>query len=178
MLKNMGTYVPHIGSEPTVGTLVEFTDLLLPVQRAWGAAVTRVLTDFDLLPSVSSAVILASRHGGNGVPQGVLAHKVGVNSGAMTRILDKAAAANLLERRYILEDRRVRMVHVLPEGFEFAQKMDDAIVHLRAILLGDLPIGDIETAARVLSLFERRIGVFLQRAHATNGKKAPIPAVE
>jgi MarR family transcriptional regulator for hemolysin len=55
---------------------------------------------------------------------------------------------------------------VLPEGRRLALKMEKAVAKLRATLLGDLPAEDIETATRVLRLFEERIGAFLKQERA------------
>src|SRR3546814_1932776 len=86
------------------------------------------------------------------IRQNVLAEEVGVNPGAMVRILDQAEAAGLLERRASAEDRRVNTVHILPKGKCLAEKMEAAVADLREALLGDLPVEDIETATRVLRL--------------------------
>src|SRR3546814_11817466 len=72
-----------------------------------------VLAEFGLPSSLTAAVILASRSGDAGIRQNVLAEEVGVNPGAMVRILDQAEAAGLLERRASAEDRRVNTVHIL-----------------------------------------------------------------
>src|SRR3546814_12903514 len=101
----------------------------------------------------SSDLILASRSGDAGIRQNVLAEEVGVNPGAMVRILDQAEAAGLLERRASAEDRRVNTVHILPKGQCLAEKMEAAVADLREALLGDLPVEDIETRSEA-----RRVG--------------------
>lgn len=151
---------PH---HPDDTVLFELTSTLQPIRRAWSQACTVVLADFQLPSSLAAAVILASRRGDEGIRQSALAEEVGVNPGGMVRILDQAATAGLLERRDSTDDRRVKTVHVLPKGQELATKMEEAIAKLRGALLGDLPPDDIETARRVLRLFEGQIAAFLRQ---------------
>ncbi|SNS89699.1 MarR family winged helix-turn-helix transcriptional regulator [Sphingopyxis indica] len=147
---------------PAAAALFALTNTLQPIRRSWVQAVMMVLAELGLPSSLTTAVILASRGGDAGIRQNVLAEEVGVNPGAMVRILDQAEAAGLLERRASAEDRRVNTVHILPKGQCLAGKMEAAVADLREALLGDLPVEDIETATRVLRLFEGRIGAFLQ----------------
>ncbi|MGE4429598.1 MAG: MarR family winged helix-turn-helix transcriptional regulator [Sphingobium sp.] len=146
--------------------LLELTNALQPLRRAWIQAASLVLTDFGLPNSLASALILASRHGPDGVRQNALAEEVGVNPGAMVRILDQGESAGLLERRDSTEDRRIKTIHVLPEGKDLARQMEEAIARLRSQLLSDLPAGDIQTTTRLLRQFENRIGAFLQQERA------------
>src|SRR3546814_5696689 len=84
---------------PAATALFALTDTLQPIRRSWVQAVMTVLAEFGLPSSLTAAVILASRSGDAGIRQNVLAEEVGVNPGAMVRILDQAEAAGLLERR-------------------------------------------------------------------------------
>ncbi|MBB6193410.1 MarR family transcriptional regulator for hemolysin [Sphingobium wenxiniae] len=155
----------HTDSQATA--LLDLTNALQPIRRVWVQAATLVLADLGLPSSLATAVILTSRSGNAGIRQTTLAEEVGVNPGGMVRILDQAEAAGLLERRDSSEDRRVKTVHVLPKGRELAGRMEAAITRLREALLGDLPPEDIETATRVLRLFEERIGAFLKQERAS-----------
>ncbi|QDC36568.1 MarR family transcriptional regulator [Sphingobium fuliginis ATCC 27551] len=136
------------------------------MRRVWVQAVNLALADFGLPTSLSSALILASRRGEEGIRQNLLGDEVGVNPGAMVRILDQAEAAGLLERRDAPGDRRVKTIHALPKGREIARKMEKAVARLRADLLGDVSEEEIETTTRTLRLFEERIGGYLQQERA------------
>jgi MarR family transcriptional regulator for hemolysin len=154
--------------QPTASAaaLFELTNTLQPIRRAWVQAAGIALADSGLSGSLATAVILTARCGDKGIGQSALAEEVGVNPGGMVHILDQAEAAGLLQRRDSTDDRRVKIVHVLPEGRRLAVKMERAVARLRAALLGDLPPEDIETATRVLRLFEERIGAFLRQERA------------
>src|SRR3546814_5822001 len=146
---------------PASTALFALTDTLQPIRRSWGQAVMTVLAEFVLPSSLTAAVILASRSGDAGIRQNVLAEEVGVNPGAMLRILVQAEAAGLLERRASAVDRRVNTVHILPKGQCLADKMEAAVADLREALLGDLPFEAVKTATRVIQRFGGRIGASL-----------------
>lgn len=147
-------------------SLFDFTNSLQPVRRIWLQAVSQVLADSGLSTSMASAVILAARRGDEGIRQSALAEDVGVNPGAMVRILDQAEEAGLLARRSIPNNRRSKMIFVLPAGKTLAANMEVAIAELRAEILGDLSVEEIESATRLMRLFEKRTVQFLQKKPA------------
>lgn len=155
--------MPAKQSPASITAQFELTNALQPVRRAWVQAAGSALGDLGLSTSLATAVILAARCEDKGIRQSALAEEVGVNPGGMVHILDQAEAAGLLQRRDSTDDRRVKFVHVLPEGRRLASKMEKAVAKLRTSLFGDLQIEDIETATRVLRLFEERIGIFLKQ---------------
>lgn len=80
------------------------------------------------------------------------------------RLLDQAAALGFLERQESAGDRRFKTLRILPAGAELAQKVETAADKLRVELMHDVPLEDIETATRILRLFEERAGHYLQQA--------------
>lgn len=159
--------MPPIPSEAEASSFFKFTNTLQPVRRVWVQAITSVVSGFGLPSSVATAVVLASRHGKKGVKQNALAEEVGVNPGAMVRILDQAEAAGLIERRDAADDRRSKTVHVVRKGQLLSEEIEVAVKKLRASVLGDLPVKDIETATRVLREFEKRVNASLQEGRAS-----------
>lgn len=143
-----------------------FSNAIPPARRAWVQAAAAALSQFGLPHSVGFALIVTSRAGSAGIRQNVLAEEVGVNPGAMVRILDQAEAADLLERRDAADDRRAKLVHLRPGGAALAAKMEVALGRLRSGLLEGVPIDQLETATAVLRLFEERIGAYLQQERA------------
>lgn len=142
--------------------LFDLTNVLQPIRRSWLQAAGVVLADFGLPMSSATTVILAARAGTRGIRQNVLAEEVGVNPGAMVRIIDQATQAGLLERHDSPDDRRVNTIHALPKGRELARKMEDEVTKFRRSLLGDLSPEEVATATRVLRQFESRAAAFLQ----------------
>ncbi|MGA0587463.1 MarR family winged helix-turn-helix transcriptional regulator [Dyella sp. KRB-257] len=145
-----------------------FTAALQPTKKAWHSVAGSVLTASGLSISLATPVLLVSRMG-DGVPQHVLADRIGVHPAALLRTLDQAQRANLLERREVVGNRRIRAVHLLPEGCRLAQVMESALKALRCTLLEDIPREDIATATRVLQAFENRANLFAQQER-TNSK--------
>ena len=131
------------------------TNSLQPVRRAWQQAAGAALAASGLSASVATVILLVSRLG-DGVRQHVLAEEVGVNPAALVRTLDQAEEAQLLERRGVPGNRRVRAIFLLPEGRRLAVAMEETVTTLRETLLGDIPREDIDIAVRVLRTFEER----------------------
>jgi MarR family transcriptional regulator, transcriptional regulator for hemolysin len=131
------------------------TVALQPTRQAWHQAATSVLAGTGLSVTVAMPVLLVSRLG-DGVSQQPLAERLGVNPAALVRTLDQAEEAQLLERRVVPGNRRQRGLYLLPEGQRLAKRMESALRTLRAELLGDVPVADLEVAVRVLKLFEER----------------------
>lgn len=153
------------GMTVTPAALYALTTAIQPVRRAWMKATASALEGSGLSVPIATVVLLVFRHGG-GMRQNALAEEAGVNPAALARTLDQAQAAGLLERQDAPDDRRAKGVHLLPEGERLALVMEANVADLRARLLGDLSQDEIETAARVLRLFEDRIGQFLQDSRA------------
>lgn len=143
-----------------------FTNSLQPVRRIWLQAVSQILADSGLSTSLASALILTARCGEDGIRQSVLTEDVGVNPGAMVRILDQAEQASLLIRRDMPNNRKSKMIFVLPAGKVLASKMETTIAGLRAEMLADIPPEEIDAATRLLRLFETRANHFLQKKPA------------
>lgn len=155
--------MPRQTSQASAAALFDLTNSLQPMRRVWVQAVNLALANFGFPASLTSALILTARRGEEGIRQNFLGDEVGVNPGAMVRILDQAEAAGLLERREAPDDRRVKTIHALPRGHEIARKMEKAVARLRADLLRDVSQEEIETTTRTLRLFEERIVGYLQQ---------------
>src|SRR3546814_12964170 len=101
---------------------------------------TRRSSDLNsgLSVSVAAFVVLVARLG-PGVQQKVLAIEAGVNPAALVRTLDQGEAAGLLTRRDVPENRRIKVIDLLPEGQKLAQQMEASLAALRKKVLGDIP---------------------------------------
>ena len=135
--------------------LHELTNALQPVRRAWVQAATRQLTGIDVSTSLATVILFASRLGRTS-HQRALAVELGVNPAALVRLLDHGEAMGLLIRRDAIEDRRSKIIELLPEGQRLAVFIEETLSKLRRDLLGDIPEADVETAIRVLRLIEER----------------------
>lgn len=144
-----------------------FTAALPPARKAWQSAAGTALASSGLSVSVATPVLLVSRMG-EGVFQHVLAERIGVHPAALVRTLDQAEKADLLERRMVPGNRRIRAIHLLPAGRRVAKKLEKAVKSLRDNLLQDLPEADIATATRVLRIFEERARQHAEQVRANS----------
>ncbi|TFZ51167.1 MarR family transcriptional regulator [Serratia proteamaculans] len=144
-------------------SLYALTNALQPVRRVWKQAATLVIAKSGISMSLATVVVWVHRNP-QGINQRDLAEEVGVNPGALVRLLDQASALGFLERQESAGDRRFKTLRILPPGAELAKKIEAAADKLRVELMHDVPLEDIETATRVLRLFEERASQYLQQA--------------
>ncbi|EKO3408690.1 MarR family transcriptional regulator [Vibrio fluvialis] len=142
--------------------LHELTNSLQPVRRAWKRAVSEVIAEHGISMSLATAVVLVYRNP-QGLNQKLLAEEIGINPGALVRLLDQASQEALLERREDTVDRRIKNLHILPKGTEIAISIERAADELRLELMHDVDLAAIEQATQVLRLFEKRSIEFVQQ---------------
>ncbi|WP_426504603.1 MarR family winged helix-turn-helix transcriptional regulator [Serratia proteamaculans] len=145
-------------------SLYALTNALQPVRRVWKQAATLVIAKNGISMSLATVVLWVHRNP-QGINQRDLAEEVGVNPGALVRLLDQAAALGFLERQELPGDRRFKTLRILPTGAELAIEIEAAADKLRVELMHDVPLEDIETATRILRLFEERASQYLQQAN-------------
>ncbi|PHM45397.1 transcriptional regulator SlyA [Xenorhabdus mauleonii] len=136
-------------------SLHNLSNALQPTRRAWKQAAGLVTAQHNISMALATVVIHVNRQT-EGINQRDLAELVGVNPGALVRLLDQATEAGYLERREGENDRRYKTLHILPEGARLAQQLEDAADKLRLELMADVPQEDIDAATRILRLFEER----------------------
>lgn len=145
-----------------INLLHELTNSLQPVRRAWKRAVSEVIAEHGISMSLATAVVLVYRNP-QGLNQKLLAEEIGINPGALVRLLDQASQEALLERREDIVDRRIKNLHILPKGTEIAISIERAADELRLELMRDVDLAAIEQATQVLRLFEKRSIEFVQQ---------------
>jgi MarR family transcriptional regulator for hemolysin len=133
--------------------LFDFTIAIQPARRAWLQAIGAGLADDKLPLSLAVAITLASRMG-PAAHQRMLADEIGINPAALMRVLDQGESAGLLKRCSVPGNRRIKTVELLPAGKALARKMEKSWTTLRARMLRDVPLEDVETATRVLRALE------------------------
>ncbi|EBS3742182.1 MarR family transcriptional regulator [Salmonella enterica subsp. enterica serovar Saintpaul] len=149
-------------------SLYALTNALQPARRVWKQAATVVIAKFGISMSLATVVVLVYRNP-QGINQRDLAEEVGVNPGALVRLLDQASVLGFLERQEVTDDRRFKTLHILPEGAKLAKKIEASVEKLRVKLMHDVPLDDIETASHILRLFEERASQYLQQAGNDSG---------
>ncbi|EBS3742190.1 MarR family transcriptional regulator [Salmonella enterica subsp. enterica serovar Saintpaul] len=144
-------------------SLYALTNALQPVRRVWKQAATLATAKSGISMSLATVVVWVHRNP-QGINQSDLAEEVGVNPGALVRLLDQAAASGFLDRQESAGDRRFKTLRILPAGVELAKKIETAADKLRVELMHDVPLEDINTATRILRLLEDRAGQYMQLA--------------
>ena len=141
--------------------LFHFTTSLQPIRRAWFRAVSEALQDHTLTHSQASSIVILHRTP-EGMSQTQLGEELGINPGALVRLLDQLEKEALIERRINNENRRAKSIHLLDKGQTLAVSMEATIAQLREHFLADIPREDIALTTQVLRQFETRIGEYLQ----------------
>ena len=141
-------------------SLYAFTTALQPARRAWQQAAGMALVEAGMSLALARSVLHLSRMG-DGVQQSMLAEEIGVHPATLVGLLDQAEQAQWLERRTPSDNRRIKTIHLLPEGRRRVAQMERSMEALRDTLLHDISLDDIEAATRVLRTLGDRA-----RAHA------------
>ena len=138
----------------------DLTSALQPVRRAWRQAAVAAIQDDDISVSLAAVVLMLYRIGPM-AQQKNLALEVGINAAALVRMLDKGEDAGLLIRADNPEDRRSKVIRLLPSGEALAIRMEDKLTRLRRRLFHGLPQEKINTAVQVLRFLEEQCQAFL-----------------
>ncbi len=138
----------------------DLTTALQPVRRAWRQAAVEAIRDDDISVSLAAVVLMIYRIGPM-AQQKHIALEVGINAAALVRMLDKGEESGLLVRADNPEDRRSKIISLLPAGKTLAIRMEEKLTRLRRRLFDGVPPDQINTAARVLRLLEERCQAFL-----------------
>jgi len=133
--------------------LFDFTIAIQPARRAWLQAIGVDLAGEKLPVSLVLVITLTSRFG-SAAHQRALADEIGIDPAALMRVLDQGESAGLLRRCSVPGDRRIKTVELLPAGKALAEKMETAWAALRAKMLRDVPLKDVQAATRVLRALE------------------------
>lgn len=88
-----------------------------------------------------------------------LAQELEIETPTLVRVLDGLEKQRLIERRAGDFDRRVKEVHVTPEGEVVGRQVQELARSLRAQLVEGIAEQDLETALRVLLQLNRNLAV-------------------
>lgn len=108
----------------------------------------RALKPLDI--SVQHMGILLLLAGGIANTPYELSTQLGMDTGLMTRTLDKLEQKELLTRRHSTQDRRVVNIEMTPKGEDFADRIPDLIVEVLNQRLQRFSKGEFEEFLRLL----------------------------
>ena len=95
---------------------------------------------------------------GDGVHQGALAEALGVEGPSLVRVLDQLVAANLMERREDVHDRRAKTLHFTEAGNALRQQVENVLARLRRTLFNGVDERDLDACLRVLDTLRGALG--------------------
>ncbi|WP_315926526.1 MarR family transcriptional regulator [Mesorhizobium sp. SP-1A] len=127
----------------------EFAPLLNASARGWRKAFDTAMADHQLSDATALPLLALIRQG-DGIPQGLLAERVGVEGPTIVRIVDGLERDGFVTREADESDRRVKLVRLTAEGRKRAELADCIATKLRVGLLADLPPEQVEAAMAVL----------------------------
>lgn len=139
--------------------LRDLTAAFLRARRAWAQAAGLAIQNSGLSVSLATVVLLVARHPA-GIQQGTLAEEVGVNPGAMVRTLDQAEAAELVERRDVVGNRRAKTIHATRKGNQLATEMESELAAARRNLFDGMSTEEIMMTIKVIAHFEESAARF------------------
>lgn len=127
------------------------------IQRAYRAAADRAVAPIGVSQALAWPLVLIERLG-DGVRQGVLAERLGIEAPSLVRSLDQLVDGGFIERREDPLDRRARTLHVTPAGAQACARIETMLQSLRAELYEGVPDEDIAACLRVFGVLEQRLG--------------------
>lgn len=133
-------------SAPTAA--VEFGYQLAIVARRWRRTLHEALASFGLTEATWRPLIHLGRLG-EGARQNDLARSLGIEGPSLVRLLDRLAAAGLVERREDVSDRRAKTLHLTPEGRALLTRLQAVVREICAELASGVSPEELETCLKV-----------------------------
>lgn len=149
-------------------TPVEISQLWRHVNRNMRTLFQRSMTERDLPPL--SFLLLRRIEEEPGVTLTELARRVGSSKSHTSTMVDQLAQEGYVEKRSDPADQRVIRLHLTKEAERRFERMGERAGEVWAIVLQELPEGDIEDIARFL----RTLLAALERANARIGEDASL----
>ena len=139
--------------ETTINT-EDFARLLHMTAHNWRTALDRRLRPMGL--SRATWMVLAFVRKLDGPNQTELAEQLSLETPSVVRLIDRLEREHLVERR-TGADRRVKTVHLTPKGEELSAEIWRVAGRLRAELMRDIPLDDVERSMGLLSMLHKRL---------------------
>lgn len=124
--------------------------------RRWRRAIDHELAR-EGLTDASWAPLMHLAEGGDGIPQGELAQRVGVDASSLVRLIDLLVARGFVERRIPPDDRRARHIVLTPAGEEEVLRVRSRVLSIERRMLADLDDRQIEQMMAALDGINARV---------------------
>ena len=117
--------------------------------RGYRRHLDRGLAGLSLSHTAALAVMLVGR-AGQGMRQGGLADRLGVEAPSLVPLLDQLEPSGPLEPRVDVTDKRLRLLHLTDDGRVVAAQVEERTAAIRAELFAGIDADDLIAATRVL----------------------------
>lgn len=136
------------------------------IARRW-----RVLLDHRLAPhgltEARWTALLRLARGDEGLTQGTLAERLGVEGPTLVRTLDRLEREGLVERRPLPRDRRAKTVHLTEAARPLVGRIEAEAAAVRAEILAGIPEAELALCLAVLE----RVAEGLEAADGRRGAR-------
>lgn len=133
----------------------EFGYQLAFAARRWRRVLDEALSGFGLTDASWRPLVHLGRLG-EGARQNDLARSLGIEGPSLVRLLDRLAAAGLIERREDASDRRAKTLHLTPEGRKLVAELRATVAQACAGVLEGVELEDFEACMRVFARLSAR----------------------
>ena len=133
----------------------QFAETLHLAAHGWRIALDRRLRPLGYSRSRWMVLLYISRN--DAIPHRELADLLGIESPTLVRLVDRMESDGLLERRADESDRRVKRLHLSPEGRKEVERIRAHAADLRKELLGGLDPKELAITQEVLQTIRARL---------------------
>ena len=123
--------------------LMRLTSGLGPAARQWQRLADSHVGSHGITTACVGTMLMIGRSGG-GIRQVTLAQQLGLEGPSLVRLLDKLCSSGLVRRECDVNDRRANLLWLTDRGQTTFVELEQALNALRAQLLGELSVQDIE----------------------------------
>ncbi|MBB4617277.1 MarR family winged helix-turn-helix transcriptional regulator [Sphingomonas abaci] len=134
-----------------------FAAAVIPMARAYQRYLDRGLAGLALSHTAALTVMLVGR-AGEGLRQGVLADRLGLEAPSVVPLIDQLERSGLVERTVDATDKRARLLRLSDPGRAVAAQVEARTAAIRAEVFAGVDEGDLVAAIRVLERLEAFFG--------------------
>lgn len=135
---------------------------MIAVAQSWRRALSQALASEGLSDATALPLSVLHREG-DGMRQNELADSLGLEGTSVVRVLDSLERDGYVRRQEDKRDRRAKRIFLTPEGRALAERTEEIFAALRAELLQNVALEDIEATERLLHSMSETLATRLSK---------------